>query len=68
MYLNWSCLIGRVVYSATAECAQPSDLLKFDRESFFAILKKYPANESLLYKHLAETLGNRLLLLYPNIS
>ncbi len=42
--IGWSCLIGREVYSATAECAQPSDLLKFDRENFLGILTKYPSN------------------------
>jgi CRP-like cAMP-binding protein len=66
--IGWSCLIGRDSYSASAECVEPTDVLIFDRESFLSILKKYPANEALLYKRVAETLGNRLLELYPNIS
>ena len=66
--IGWSCLIGLDCYSASAECAEPANLIKFDRESFLSVLKKYPANEALLYKRVAETLGNRLLELYPNIT
>ena len=66
--IGWSCLIGLDSYSAIAECVEPTNLVKFDRESFLSILKKYPAKEALLYRRVAETLGNRLLELYPNIS
>ena len=66
--IGWSCLIGRETYSATAECVEPADLLRFDRESFLKILKKKPANEARLFKRLAEMLGNRLLELYPTIT
>ena len=64
--IGWSGLIGRD--SASGECMQETNLLKFDRYIFLEILKKYPHNEALLYKRLAETLGNRLLELYPTIS
>jgi CRP-like cAMP-binding protein len=66
--IGWSCLIGRETYSATAECTESTDLLKFDRESFLTILTKNPANEALLFRRLAEMLGNRLLELYPTIT
>ena len=66
--IGWSCLIGRETYSATAECVEPADLLRFDRESFLKILKKKPANEARLFKRLAEMLGNRLLELYPTLT
>ena len=65
---GWSCLIGRETYSASAEGLEPTDLLRFDRESFLRILERYPANEALIYRRIAETLGNRLLELYPTIS
>ena len=65
--IGWSSLIGREIYSASAECMEPSDLLKFDRENFLKILKKNSANEAILFKRLAEMLGRRLLELYPNI-
>jgi CRP-like cAMP-binding protein len=66
--IGWSCLIGRGKYSASAECTEPTNLLRFDRESFLKILTKNPANEALLFKRLAEMLGNRLLELYPTIT
>ena len=66
--IGWSCLIGRKTYSASAECMESTDLLKFDRESFLKILSKNPANEARLFRRLAEMLGNRLLELYPTLT
>ena len=66
--IGWSCLIGRETYSASAECTQATDLLKFDRNSFLKALNKNPANEALLFRRLAEMLGNRLLELYPTLT
>jgi CRP-like cAMP-binding protein len=66
--IGWSGLIGRDCYSASSECMQKTSLLKFNRDVFLDILKKYPRNEALLFKRLAEMLGNRLLELYPTIS
>lgn len=66
--IGWSGLIGRDRYSASGECMEETNLLKFDRDVFLDILKKYPQNEALLFKRLAEMLGNRLLELYPIIS
>ena len=66
--IGWSCLIGRETYSASAECKAATELLRFDRESFLQILTKNPANEALLFRRLAEMLGNRLLELYPTIA
>ena len=66
--IGWSGLIGRDTYSASGECMEETNLLKFDRDVFLKILKKYPQNEALLFKRLAEMLGKRLLELYPTIS
>ena len=66
--IGWSGLIGRDRYSASGECMEETNLLKFDRDDFLDILKKYPQNEALLFRRLAEMLGNRLLELYPAIS
>jgi len=66
--IGWSGLIGREIYSASGECMETTNLLKFDRANFLEILKKYPQNEALLFKRLAEMLGNRLLEIYPTIS
>ena len=66
--IGWSSLIGGDVYSAAGECMEATNLLKFDRNAFLKILSKYPNNEALLFRRLAEMLGNRLLELYPTIS
>jgi len=66
--IGWSCLIGREAYSASAVITDSTNLLRFDRESFLRILSQNPANEALLFKRLAEMLGNRLLELYPTIT
>ena len=66
--IGWSCLIGRETYSASAECTESTNLLRFDRDGFFRILTKNPANEALLFRRLAEMLGSRLLELYPTIT
>ena len=66
--IGWSGLIGRKTYTATGECVEATNLLKFDCGVFLKILKKYPKNEALLFRRLAEMLGKRLLELYPTIS
>ncbi|MEE4262484.1 MAG: cyclic nucleotide-binding domain-containing protein [Desulfobacteraceae bacterium] len=65
---GWSSLIGRDVYSASAECMQPSELLKTDSKKLTKVIEEDPANGIILFKHLAATLGNRLLESYKSIS
>lgn len=66
--IGWSSLVGRNGFSASAQCREPAKLLKFDRTSFLGLLQKNSANEALLFKRLAEMLGNRLLEIYPTIT
>ena len=66
--IGWSGLIGRDTYSASGQCMEETNLLKFNRDVFLEILNKYPQNEALLFKRLAAMLGNRLLEIYPTIS
>ena len=65
---GWSSLIGRESFSASAECMTPTKLLKLDKDKLQPILKKDPANSLILFKRLAEILGNRLLQSYTIIS
>jgi CRP-like cAMP-binding protein len=58
---GWSSLVGRDVYSASAECVLPSKLLKIDREKFEKILEKNPADGMNFFKRLAMILGDRLI-------
>jgi CRP-like cAMP-binding protein len=65
---GWSSLIGRENYSASGEFMAPTKLLKFDREKLQRVLEKDKANSLILFKRLAEILGNRLLQSYKIIS
>jgi len=66
--IGWSSLVGRNDFSASAQCRESAKLLKFNRDSFLELLQKNAANEALLFRRLAEMLGNRLLELYPTIN
>jgi CRP-like cAMP-binding protein len=65
---GWSSLIGREIFSASAECLAATKLLKFDKKKLQKILEKDPGNSLILFKRLAEILGNRLLQSYTIIS
>jgi CRP/FNR family cyclic AMP-dependent transcriptional regulator len=65
---GWSSLIGRENYTASAQFMTPTKLLKFDREKLRKVLEKDTANSLILFKRLAEILGNRLLLSYRIIA
>ncbi len=64
---GWSSLIGREVYSASAECVQPTKLLVTDRQELGKVLEGDPANGLIFVKQLAATLGNRLMETYKMI-
>ena len=65
---GWSSLIGGDEYSASAECIEPTKLLKTDNEKFKRVLDQDPFNGVIFFKQLASTLGNRLLESYKIIS
>ena len=65
---GWSSLIDREVYSASAECREPTRLLKMGKEGFQKILEKDPSNGFIFFKRLAGMLGNRLVQSYKQIS
>jgi len=64
---GWSSLIGRDVYSASAECVEATKLLLADRNKLGKILEDDSANGLILLKQLAATLGNRLMETYKMI-
>ncbi len=64
---GWSSLIGRDVYSASAECIEPTELLRTDSQKLMKVIEEDPANGIILFKHLAAMLGNRLLESYQTI-
>lgn len=61
---GWSSIVGREVYSATAECIAPTTLHKIDRGKLLAIMQKDVASGFIFYQRLASILGSRLLLSY----
>jgi CRP-like cAMP-binding protein len=66
--IGWSSMIGRDAYSASAECMEDANILKVNCNDFLKALAKDPANEAILFKRVAEMLGNRLLEVYPSIA
>jgi CRP-like cAMP-binding protein len=65
---GWSSLVGREVYSASAECMESTMLIKVDIEKLQKVLEKDPANGLIFFKRLAGAIGNRLLQTYKLIS
>ena len=65
---GWSSLIGRESFSASAECLTQTKLLRLDKDKLQKLLEKDPGNSLVLFKRLAEILGNRLLQSYTIIS
>jgi len=61
---GWSSLIGGDVYSASAECLEPTKLLKAASNPLSRILEKDTENGIIFFKQLAATLGKRLLETY----
>ncbi|MEJ2165394.1 MAG: cyclic nucleotide-binding domain-containing protein [Desulfobacterales bacterium] len=64
---GWSSLIGRENYSASAECVEQTKLLVINRDKLDKILEADPSNGIIFFRHLAATLGNRLLEIYKLI-
>jgi CRP-like cAMP-binding protein len=61
---GWSSLIGRDVYSVSAECIESTTVMNIDKERFLKIMEQDPASALLFFKHLSATLGKRLLQCY----
>lgn len=65
---GWSSLLGRESYSASAECREETRLLKIRAERLQELVEKDPANGLILFRHLANALGARLLQGYKMLS
>jgi CRP-like cAMP-binding protein len=65
---GWSSLVGRPFYSASAECRESTKLIKVEADTLLKILQREPANGLIFFRHLASTLGNRLLQTYTILS
>ena len=65
---GWSALLDREVYSASAECREPSELMVIEAERFSRVIESDPVNGLRFMKRLAGMLGNRLIQNYKMIS
>ena len=65
---GWSSLVGRDVYSASAECVAQTKLLRIETAKFQEIQEKDPANGLIFFKHLAGALGERLINSYSALG
>ena len=65
---GWSSIVNRDMYSASAECIEPTTAIKIDREIFWKILTEYPNDGLVFMKRLATLLGQRLLWSYEMVS
>jgi CRP-like cAMP-binding protein len=65
---GWSSLVGRKVYSASAECKEPTKLLRISVEKLEKLFEKDRANEIIFFRQLAAGLGARLIQSYKMLS
>lgn len=63
-----SSLIGRERYIASAECKEPTKLLRFSAKEFEKAIEKDPANSLVFFRRLAGTLGTRLFQTFKMVS
>ncbi|MDF1590505.1 MAG: Crp/Fnr family transcriptional regulator [Desulfobacterales bacterium] len=65
---GWSSLVARDVYSASAECIEPTTVIKVNRKVLEEIISEYPNDGLVFMKRLAALLGQRLLWSYEMVS
>jgi len=63
-----SSLIGRERYIASAECKEPTKLLRFSAKEFEKALEADPVNSLAFFRRLSGTLGGRLFQTFQMIS
>jgi CRP/FNR family transcriptional regulator, cyclic AMP receptor protein len=65
---GWSSIVGRGVYSVSAECLEPTMLNKIGKGNLLKLVNQNKENGMIFYKKVAEMLGNRLIHLYSPSS
>ena len=61
---GWSSLVGRSIYSASAECMTETKLLRFDKNKLETIIHRDAEGRAALFRSLAGILGERLIRSY----
>ena len=62
--IGWSGLVGREAYSASAECAMPTELHKIEVGNLRKVMEKNPRDGFVFFENLSMILGDRLLQSY----
>ena len=65
---GWSSIVDRDVYTASAECVEPTSLQKFNRDELLELMERDPVNGLAFFRKISEMLGNRLLHSYALTS
>ncbi|MEW6673959.1 MAG: Crp/Fnr family transcriptional regulator [Thermodesulfobacteriota bacterium] len=65
---GWSSLVARDAYSASAECMEPTTVIRINRKAIEEILSEHPGDGLVFMKRLAALLGQRLLWSYEIVS
>ena len=65
---GWSSLVGREGYSGSAECREPTTLLRIGLEKLEVLFEKDKKSEAIFFRQLARGLGARLIQSYRMIS
>jgi len=61
---GWSSLIDDEVFTATAVCTAPTNVLKINAREFISLLAAFPDARGIFYERLSRALGMRLLASY----
>ena len=64
---GWSSLVGREVYSASAECVLASKCFRIGKEAFDKVLERKTADGMIFFRRLAGILGERLINIYDTL-
>ena len=65
---GWSSLINRPHFSATAVCAAPTSLMRFEKKQVRRIIQSDPHNGLIFMERIASMIGDRLLESYRSLS
>jgi len=64
---GWSSLVGREVYSASAECVLAAKCFRINKEAFDKVLERKTADGVIFFRRLAGILGERLINIYDTL-
>ena len=64
---GWSSLVDRDVYTTSAQCTQPTKVIKIEKGKLQRMFDKHRFSGLMFYKRLARTIGDRLINNYTSL-